>query len=621
MDLFEKQFGLISDYFLKNKKQKISDYSAFFDDELTTLTLLVSAILPKQKILLKPAAKLLVTPSSEAIFFPEQLALFKDKKLNQLLYKHQALVAAVLIKERICFDKKLSKKWMHYLFIKVKEAEIVAQLKVIFPNYQTYFLELFSAIDLMLDSDSWIVNSAEQIKNSGYENDLALVEIIKKIAYPFSKDISLIPAELCYLSELLVTSTTLQGEALPLSENELSSYQDKKQVEGKNNDTIAYVDLDKEQENMIMHSFEKMETAEDYQGGRRVIDSDDDLTAHQNAISELKMDKITRSSKRTKSIFNSSLADLITNPEVRMDKARSDTFKFYSEWNYKKNILVKDYCRLYLHQNSGDSVQGQKVIERVLEENSKSINYWQNELAMIFNDTGWKNHFLEGEEVNIDQFVRYLSDQKNRINSDARFFMQKRRVRNCTSVLVLIDQSLSTDSWVQNKKILDVEKDSVAIILLLLSRLIPNLAVAGTWSETRNHCNFSYYKKFNDDHQKYFANFNDIVSKGYTRLGPAIRHATDLLVETGEKDHLLILLTDGKPTDHDRYEGQYGMEDIYHAILEAKQKKVKVKALAIEKSAKYYFPLIFGKNDYKVLSDVNYLPQKLFEIFKETILR
>ena len=67
----------------------------------------------------------------------------------------------------------------------------------------------------------------------------------------------------------------------------------------------------------------------------------------------------------------------------------------------------------------------------------------------------------------------------------------------------------------------------------------------------------------------------------YTRLGPAIRHAIKMLLIENSTKPILILITDGKPTDLDPYEGSYGQQDVRKAIEEAKNKGVQVLTLTI----------------------------------------
>ncbi|HND86220.1 MAG TPA: hypothetical protein PLU50_10445, partial [Pseudobdellovibrionaceae bacterium] len=76
---------------------------------------------------------------------------------------------------------------------------------------------------------------------------------------------------------------------------------------------------------------------------------------------------------------------------------------------------------------------------------------------------------------------------------------------------------------------------------------------------------------------------------------------------------ILILLTDGKPTDYDGYEGRYGIEDMRKACLEAQMKNIYTKAFAIEKNAKHYFPHMFGH--FEILPRPEKLPEALVRTY------
>jgi nitric oxide reductase NorD protein len=173
---------------------------------------------------------------------------------------------------------------------------------------------------------------------------------------------------------------------------------------------------------------------------------------------------------------------------------------------------------------------------------------------------------------------------------------------------------MSSDSWVANRRVLDVEIDSIGMTGLLLQEMSDFISVLGSWSETRHHCYLQVIKDFKTSWNVYYENARQLSPRGYTRLGPAVRQATSELVKTKSKNKMLIIMTDGKPTDLDKYEGRYGIEDMRHAILEAEQRGVYVHALAIDSAARHYFPQLFNSNHYQILSDPKKLPEQLFKI-------
>jgi len=77
--------------------------------------------------------------------------------------------------------------------------------------------------------------------------------------------------------------------------------------------------------------------------------------------------------------------------------------------------------------------------------------------------------------------------------------------------------------------------------------------------------------------------------------------ATRGLERTEAKRRLLLLVTDGKPNDYDRYEGRYGVWDVRHAVLEAASHGVHVHALAIDQEAKWSLAQMFLDHSYTLL--------------------
>lgn len=104
-------------------------------------------------------------------------------------------------------------------------------------------------------------------------------------------------------------------------------------------------------------------------------------------------------------------------------------------------------------------------------------------------------------------------------------------------------------------------------------------------------------------------------AKGYTRIGLAIRHSLSLIQTEKTQKRWILLLTDGKPNDYDRYEGKYGIEDVKKAIQECERSNVGVFALAIDKSAKQYLPAMLGKESYRILPNPKELPEALTDFF------
>ena len=83
------------------------------------------------------------------------------------------------------------------------------------------------------------------------------------------------------------------------------------------------------------------------------------------------------------------------------------------------------------------------------------------------------------------------------------------------------------------------------------------------------------------------------------------------------KNKWLLLLSDGKPNDYDKYEGKHGLNDVKQALRELEQKNINSFALAIESQAKYYLPQMFGVNNYEILSQPVEMLEALAKLFEK----
>jgi nitric oxide reductase NorD protein len=98
-------------------------------------------------------------------------------------------------------------------------------------------------------------------------------------------------------------------------------------------------------------------------------------------------------------------------------------------------------------------------------------------------------------------------------------------------------------------------------------------------------------------------------------MGPALRHATTELAAEPADRRLLLLVSDGKPTDYDRYEGRYGVADIRQALREADRAGVHTHALAVDATARDYLPPMFGAGNWDILSHPEQLSEVLTTVY------
>ncbi|MBL8912997.1 MAG: hypothetical protein JNM17_20045, partial [Archangium sp.] len=346
------------------------------------------------------------------------------------------------------------------------------------------------------------------------------------------------------------------------------------------------------QENPLVHSFEKVHTLETYKGGSKRIDGDDELAAHQKALDELDLRQVVRSKQRAKSLYR---ADVLLDAAVGdlEDAAQGPAEVLYDEWDEAKHEWRRQWCRLTTRVVPvvGDATAGLRQLRARMARTTTGLRAVFEQLEAA---RAWRLRQRSGTDVDVDALVARYGALRAGECSESRLYATRRRHTRDTAVLVLLDASLSTDAWVANRRVLDVEKESVIALGDALDGLFDEVAVAAFCSQSRRDCRFLVAKGFGEGWDVGAKRVMSLEPGGFTRIGPAVRHATAKLLDCGARQKLLLLVSDGKPSDVDRYEGKYGVADVHRAVLDAQAAGVVTHALAMDPAAKAWLPSMFG---------------------------
>ena len=221
-----------------------------------------------------------------------------------------------------------------------------------------------------------------------------------------------------------------------------------------------------------------------------------------------------------------------------------------------------------------------------------------------------------GDEINLDSWIDYKGHQ-NRSNHPQRFFQSYKKKTRDMATLILADISLSTESGItQDIRVIEMIKDSLMVFCESLQRLQDSFGIYAFSSIRNKKVNFHIVKNFKEKYSDVVRGRIDTIKPGYyTRLGAAIRESAKILEKQQSANKLLLILSDGKPNDVDRYDGRYGIEDTKKAIEEVKRKGIIPFCITIDIEAKEYLPYLFGRNSYAVIRDAKKLPKVVTEIY------
>ena len=386
------------------------------------------------------------------------------------------------------------------------------------------------------------------------------------------------------------------------------------EIKAKQADETEIITVDKkaQEDYMLTHNFEKVETVDEFNGVWRDFDGDDNLQEDAQALSDYNLKHMVRVDDPVHSVYQAEFAGNATIAESA-EKADERYHLLYPEWDYSKRTYKHDYCKVFpilLKESRPD------YYHKTLEHNRLVLLKLRKIFARLNNDYEQVRRMQSGEHIDIDAVTDMMADIKARHTPDEKVYLTKRKRRKDLALLFLLDLSLSSDGYAKGNRIIDIEKQVTILFGEVLNEYMVDFQIDGFYSKTRNNTTYITLKSFDEPWNKARLKIGSVQPQGYTRIGPALRHASALLKKRNLRKKWLILLSDGKPNDYDRYEGKYGIMDIKQALTEMKAPGINNYAVAIEEQAKYYLPQMFGNNHYNIISSPVEMINSLTRLYK-----
>ncbi len=281
----------------------------------------------------------------------------------------------------------------------------------------------------------------------------------------------------------------------------------------------------------------------------------------------------------------------------------------YDEWDYRRQGYRKKWCSLNIKELN---LIRSPFIQNTLSTYHGITNRLRHQFEMMRTQDRFVRRQREGDDIDIDALVESISDSHAGISSSDRLFIRLNRDERNIAVLFLVDMSNSTAGWVNNAL-----KESLVLMAEAIEVLGDRYGIYGFSGMRRSRCELFHVKHLDEPYGNTVKErIGSIVPSEYTRMGPPIRHATQLLKEVDAKVRLIITLTDGKPEDYDDYKGEYAIEDTRHALLEAKAADIHPFCITIDHQAKDYMQHMYGPANYIFIDNVRKLPQRMPEIYR-----
>jgi hypothetical protein len=234
---------------------------------------------------------------------------------------------------------------------------------------------------------------------------------------------------------------------------------------------------------------------------------------------------------------------------------------------------------------------------------------------------------VDGEEFDLTAVIDFVSDRRADGYQSERIYTKRLRRRRDVAVSFLLDQSSSTARTIgrhplqpytrPGRRIIEIEKEGLVLMSEALEAVGDVYSINGFTSEGRRNVKFYVVKDFNEKYgDEVKRRIGGITYQNNTRLGAAIRHATAKLAKQDARTRLLIVLSDGRPYDHDYGDARYAREDTREALRQAKNEGITPFCITIDRESESELRDLYGEIGYTIIDDVLSLPERLPGIYR-----
>ena len=179
------------------------------------------------------------------------------------------------------------------------------------------------------------------------------------------------------------------------------------------------------------------------------------------------------------------------------------------------NSYKRDWCRVTEERPKGGyraelDPQFAEMVQRV-----------KRRFDLLQQEPYWNRYLEEGEELDIDAYVTSVGDRRGCGVQGARYYRERKQKFRDLSVVVLMDASRSTSAWIDKIRVIDVAKQSLAVLGQVLEIASDDFAMYSFSSDSRLRVRCDRIKDFDDPFDEQVKrNLLEVKPQNYTRMGP-----------------------------------------------------------------------------------------------------
>lgn len=220
----------------------------------------------------------------------------------------------------------------------------------------------------------------------------------------------------------------------------------------------------------------------------------------------------------------------------------------------------------------------------------------------------------EGDRLDLEAAVRATIERRSGIAPDTRLYETSAFLERDLSVLVLLDVSESTKDLIHGAppSVFSVERTATAILSEAMAGLGDPFAVHAFCSDGLKDVRYFRLKDFAENYGTLCASRLAGLRPGLsTRMGAALRHAGREIAGRLSYRRLVLVVTDGEPSDVDVQDRRYLVEDARKAVHDLAHLGIDVFCVGLDAGGAGYLSSMFGQRNIAVIDRIASLPEKL----------
>ncbi|MEI9950444.1 MAG: VWA domain-containing protein [Pseudomonadota bacterium] len=225
---------------------------------------------------------------------------------------------------------------------------------------------------------------------------------------------------------------------------------------------------------------------------------------------------------------------------------------------------------------------------------------------------------LEGDRLDLPAAIATIAAHASAARPDPRVYRRLRFQLEPPALLLLLDlsESLNVVPPGADSSLLMLAQSASALLATSLERVAGDLAIHGFSSNGRHDVGYYRFKDFDQPYDEPArARLAGMRASLSTRLGTALRHAGQALAARNARRKLLLVVTDGEPSDIDVHDPKYLLLDAKQAMLGNRRLGVTAFCVGLDANAEESVRRIFGAGNYSLLDRLDRLPQRLAELY------